>query len=382
MNPKPAILLGIPLSGWVRGTAGKMEVAGKEDAESWGACWRKTYFELGGKVGRSAARTAPPQAAYALWRLGRISGSGRPLLYWTPRKVLEDLGEHAAYALLCLRLLEAGWTPGDRKALAAEVEAQCWQRFSGIMQNARETIGVTTILYTEGQIVPLPCNWDRESLEAAAQGDWHELQCAVEKGADVNARDEQGITALMRAVGRGDRLEMVQYLVEHGADVAARDPASRTALDFLTYPEEPSEEWENAHEAWTHSEESYIDAYLEPSKTVETRSPSQTAKALQATVEPPLAASGLSWLLFAAIRRGALGDVAGILDTDKADVNVTDEGGWTPLMRATAADQLEIMRLLLERGADSTFRDQKGLSALSVASPEARAVLHQFLPAL
>ena len=107
----------------------------------------------------------------------------------------------------------------------------------------------------------MPHNANRDLLDAIAGGGLQDVQRAVEAGADVNARDRHGQTALMHAVRRADS-EIVQYLVEHGADVAARSPGGRTALDCLTFPPEPPEHWENEHEAWTHSEESYIAGYL------------------------------------------------------------------------------------------------------------------------
>jgi ankyrin repeat protein len=47
----------------------------------------------------------------------------------------------------------------------------------------------------------------------------------VAKGADVNAVDRAGNTALMRAVGSSNAqaLEIVKFLVEKGADVRAVD---------------------------------------------------------------------------------------------------------------------------------------------------------------
>jgi ankyrin repeat protein len=87
----------------------------------------------------------------------------------------------------------------------------------------------------------------------------------------------------------------------------------------------------------------------------------------------------LELLLFAAIQRGASADVESIIDTDKVSINARDAGGWTPLMRATAGDHLDIIRFLLAKGADPTLRDKKGLTALSLASPQAKAVLDEFL---
>jgi outer membrane protein assembly factor BamB len=63
----------------------------------------------------------------------------------------------------------------------------------------------------------------RDTLWAAVRaGDVKTVREAVEKGADVKARNEYGVTALWIAVGKG-KLDVVQYLVEKGADVNARD---------------------------------------------------------------------------------------------------------------------------------------------------------------
>ena len=244
----------------------------------------------------------------------------------------------------------------------------------------------------------MPHDANRELLDAVARGELKDVQRTVEAGADVNARDGRGETVLMRAVRRADS-EIVQCLVEHGADVAAQDRAGRTALEYLTFPPEPPEHWENEHEAWTHSEESYIAAYLARVGATRSRATTRARAGAPPTPEPAVGpaprsappaqppsegphgrrASGLDWLLFAAIQRGALADVEGILATDKVNINARDDGGWTPLMRATALDDLEILRLLLKNGADPTIKAEDGVTALGLASPQAKAVFREFL---
>ena len=61
---------------------------------------------------------------------------------------------------------------------------------------------------------------------------------------DVNARDNNGFTALHGAAARGDN-EMIQYLVAHGADVKVVSRNGRTVVEICghhlhTEPESPS----------------------------------------------------------------------------------------------------------------------------------------------
>jgi outer membrane protein assembly factor BamB len=63
----------------------------------------------------------------------------------------------------------------------------------------------------------------RNSLWAAVRsGDPKGIQALLEKGADVNAKNEIGVTALWIAAGKG-KPEVVQLLLGAGADVNARD---------------------------------------------------------------------------------------------------------------------------------------------------------------
>jgi ankyrin repeat protein len=53
----------------------------------------------------------------------------------------------------------------------------------------------------------------------------------VERGADVNARQQAGYTPLMAAAGAG-RQDLVDLLVEHGADPSLRSDEGTTAADI------------------------------------------------------------------------------------------------------------------------------------------------------
>src|SRR5689334_24010551 len=63
----------------------------------------------------------------------------------------------------------------------------------------------------------------RDALWAAVRaGDAKAVAAALDKGADVNAKNEIGISALWIAAGK-DKLDVIELLVRRGADVNARD---------------------------------------------------------------------------------------------------------------------------------------------------------------
>ena len=76
-------------------------------------------------------------------------------------------------------------------------------------------------------------------MRAAFLGEKDVLEYLAEKGADINAKDDEGRTALMESVN-GYKAEIIQYLVEHGADVNAADNRGCTSLmraAYIGYPE-------------------------------------------------------------------------------------------------------------------------------------------------
>ena len=69
------------------------------------------------------------------------------------------------------------------------------------------------------------------------------VKLCLERGADVNATDEDGLTALHHAVVRGGGV--VRLLIEHGAALDAKDKRGRTPLDVaqgVRFPERHAHE--------------------------------------------------------------------------------------------------------------------------------------------
>jgi ankyrin repeat protein len=66
-------------------------------------------------------------------------------------------------------------------------------------------------------------------IESAQKGDIAGVNALLNKGADVNAKDKDGWTALMEASNNG-HTEIVKALIDKGANINAKDKNGRTAL--------------------------------------------------------------------------------------------------------------------------------------------------------
>lgn len=105
--------------------------------------------------------------------------------------------------------------------------------------------------------------FSRSDLVAAIKrADTHAVRAMIEAGVDVNEPDGAGVTPLMVAVRHVSEYEIIWLLVDNGAKVAVRDRSGRSAIDRIEVPPEPPEHFENAHEAWTHSDEAFVIGHL------------------------------------------------------------------------------------------------------------------------
>jgi ankyrin repeat protein len=71
---------------------------------------------------------------------------------------------------------------------------------------------------------------DGDFIDLCASGSLAEIQAAIKDGANVNAKDKYGATALMWAAGFSANPEVISLLLGNGADVNAKDNYGYTAL--------------------------------------------------------------------------------------------------------------------------------------------------------
>ena len=124
-------------------------------------------------------------------------------------------------------LREEGATPFWRASQSSDTELMQRLLDAGADPLIATHNGTTALMVASGigWVEGVTHEWSREQNVQT-------VNTLLELGANVNARDLDGRTALMGAAHKG-RSEIVQMLVDHGADMAARDVGSRDSIHNL-----------------------------------------------------------------------------------------------------------------------------------------------------
>lgn len=186
---------------------------------------------------------------------------------------------------------------------------------------------------------------------AAREANLDAVRCLVECGADVNARDSFGETALMKATLRND-LSILKYLVENDADVERKNFFGQTPLMV----------------AQAHRYFSVVKTLVSKGALVDVVDPTRVNLRRIVTdggsthVEemPPCAL--LIW--------AAQDDYEAVqcLIECGANVNIRDASQETALMKAAKANEVNIVKYLIKNGADVDAKNYKGETAIRMAA--------------
>ncbi|PJB73639.1 MAG: hypothetical protein CO093_00235 [Alphaproteobacteria bacterium CG_4_9_14_3_um_filter_47_13] len=181
-------------------------------------------------------------------------------------------------------------------------------------------------------------------LSAAYHGGTQTVNELIAAGADVNAQDGYGNTALMVAAKRANRA-IVELLLNEGADVNLKNREGDTALAIA--------EW--------HGHTDIVRILREPNL------PDANAKDENGMIA-----------LIKAAENGHTNTVRILLEKG-ADVNAKNNYGGTALMLAAGQGHPETVRLLLEKGADVNAQDDAGDAALLWAAEQGGTEILQLL---
>lgn len=166
---------------------------------------------------------------------------------------------------------------------------------------------------------------------AAEKGDRAAVGAIMQQGADINAAQADGMTALHWAVYRNEP-DTVELLLHAGADVTAENRYGVTPLSL----------------ACLNGDSAIVESLL------------------TAGADPNAALPGGETVLMTAARTGKLGPVQALLASG-ADVDAKEQNGQAACMWAAAEGHVEVVDALLEAGADFRTPLKSGFTPLFFA---------------
>jgi len=197
---------------------------------------------------------------------------------------------------------------------------------------------------------------------AAKNGHLEIARLLIDKGSDVNAKDYDGVTALMVAADNG-HLEIARLLIDKDADVNAKNMRG-TAL-FFAYKKEHLDVCKLLIE-----EGAFIQNLSEENNEFYLMMASlggflEVLKSLIEKVDVNIEEHGRTALMHAAY--GGKLEAVNFLIDNGADVNKKGKEGMTALMYASKEGYLEVVKTLLENGADYKIKSDEGKTALDLS---------------
>ena len=163
---------------------------------------------------------------------------------------------------------------------------------------------------------------------AAAAGDLAAIRAELDKGVDVNAKDNEGRTPLHYAAKYATK-QVVELLIPNGADVNAKDEDGWTPLHFAATKE-------------------IVELLINEGADVNAKN--------------KWGGTPLHWAA-----RGGHKEIVELLIAKGANVNAKNDEDGTPLHLAADRGHTEVVELLITKGADVNAKDDEGETPLDQA---------------
>jgi ankyrin repeat protein len=244
----------------------------------------------------------------------------------------------------------------------------------GASVNAKDADGLTALMYAamygrvesvelllaQGAAPNARSNADLTALMLAIS-DEKKVRALLLKGAEVGAKTKQGHTALSIAVARAAPVDVVRILLEKGADlhgsnllaVAARTGNLETARVLLEKGANPNDK-----------------TNIQASPVVSAKRASEQSNPAATPLRKPIAGLpvniGGTPLMFAAVNRNL--EMMKLLLDSGADIHLKTASGSGALIYAAQTGDLRTVVLLLEKGAEVNVKTVLGYTALMFAA--------------
>ncbi len=166
----------------------------------------------------------------------------------------------------------------------------------------------------------------------------------IQKGANVNARDEFGSTALLSAVYFDNNKEIIELLLNKGADVNAVNKWGNTPLTYAS----------------AYSNKEVIEFLIRKGADINTKNEKWETSLIIASEKNSY-------------------EVIRLLIEKGADLNVEDKNGNTPLINACKNGKVEIVEMLINAGADINAKNAGHKTPLVVAWEKEHIVIAELL---
>lgn len=96
----------------------------------------------------------------------------------------------------------------------------------------RESWAVLVFVFVFGLATYADTELDKQFLSAVKEGDLRKVELLLNQGATVDAKDDDGRTAIMLAEGE----DVVEFLIKHGANINAQDVDGNSVLFYRLLP--------------------------------------------------------------------------------------------------------------------------------------------------
>lgn len=233
---------------------------------------------------------------------------------------------------------------------------------------------VRVILQNPPKPSPYTGDLNADLLIAAYEGDKEKVQSLLSQGANVNARDKDGNTALMKAALISEDLEIVKLLLDKGAKVNAQNNEGDTALIYAAESKEADilQALLGKGAAINHQNKNGYSALIMASagtnrfanfKVLVERGANLELKTERGTALSYSISNNLAENVKLLLQKGA-------------KTNELDENENTLLMKASANGNPEIIKMILAKDTNINAKNMAGETALMFArSKEAALVL-------